>query len=148
MKTFVRHMKTFIVRGFLAIIPLVLSILVIQILYNNIDRRVVGLLDRTIGFSFPGLGIILSLAALYLLGFVASNIVGKKVFGLIEEVTERLPLLKTTYQVGKQLADTLSLPEKQVSRELCWSITSNRGSGPLVLSQVRLSTGKTMTNCC
>ena len=70
-------MKTYIVRGFLAIIPLVLSILVIQILYNNIDRRVVALLDRTIGFSFPGLGIILSLAALYLLGFIASNIVGK-----------------------------------------------------------------------
>ena len=107
-------MKTYMVRGLLAIIPLVLSILVIQILYINIDRRVVGLLDRTIGFSFPGLGIILSLAALYLLGFIASNIVGKKIFGLIEEVTKRLPFIKTTYQVGKQLADSLSLPEKQV----------------------------------
>ena len=82
MKTFIRHMKTYMVRGLLAIIPLVLSILVIQILYINIDRRVVGLLDRTIGFSFPGLGIILSLVALYLLGFIASNIVGKKIFGL------------------------------------------------------------------
>ena len=114
MKTFIRHMKTYIVRGFLAIIPLVLSILVIHILYVNIDRRVVGLLDKTIGFSFPGLGIILSLAALYLLGFIASNIVGRKIFGLIEEVTERLPFIKTTYQVGKQLADSLSLPGKQV----------------------------------
>ena len=44
---------------------------------------------------------------------IASNIIGKKVFGLIEETTERLPFVKTTYQVGKQLADTLSLPEKQ-----------------------------------
>ena len=114
MKTFIRHMKTYMVRGLLAVIPLVLSILVIQIFYINIDRRVVGLLDRTIGFSFPGLGIILSLASLYLLGFIASNIVGKKIFGLIEEVTKRLPFIKTTYQVGKQLADSLSLPEKQV----------------------------------
>lgn len=107
-------MKTYMVRGLLAIIPLVLSILVIQILYINIDRRVVGLLDRTIGFSFPGLGIILSLASLYLLGLIASNIVGKKIFSLIGKVTERLPFIKTTYQVGKQLADSLSLPEKQV----------------------------------
>ena len=72
------------------------------------------MLDRTIGFSFPGLGIILSLAALYLLGFIASNIVGKKIFSLIEELTERLPFIKTTYQVGKQLADTLLLPDRQV----------------------------------
>ena len=114
MKNFIRHMKTYMVRGLLAIIPLVLSIFVIQILYINIDRRVVGLLDRTIGFSFPGLGIILSLASLYLLGLIASNIVGKKIFSLIGKVTERLPFIKTTYQVGKQLADSLSLPEKQV----------------------------------
>ena len=114
MKTFFRHLKKFIFRGLLAIIPLVLSILVIQLLYVDIDKRVVELLDRTIGFSFPGLGIIFSLTALYLLSVIAGNIVGKKLFGLIEEVTERLPFIKTTYQVGKQLADTLSLPEKQV----------------------------------
>jgi uncharacterized membrane protein len=114
MKTFIRHMKTYMVRGLLAIIPLALSILVIQILYINIDRRVVGLLDRTIGFSFPGLGIILTLASLYLLGLTASNIVGKNIFNLIGKVTERLPFIKTTYQVGKQLAESLSLPGKQV----------------------------------
>jgi len=114
MKDFFRHLKKFIFRGLLAIIPLVLSTLVILLLYVSIDKRGVGLLDRTIGFSFTGLGIIFSLAALYLLGVIASNIVGKKLFGSIEEVTVRLPFIKTTYQVGKQLADTLSLPEKQV----------------------------------
>ncbi len=39
---------------------------------------------------------------------------GRKIFVLIEEVTERLPFLKTTYQVGKQLVDSLSLRDKQV----------------------------------
>lgn len=114
MKALLRHVKSFVFRGFFAVIPVVLSVLVIQLLYVNIDKRVVRLVDQTIGFSFPGLGIILSLVALYLLGFIASNIVGKKIFGLIEEITERLPFIKTTYQVGKQLADTLSLPGKEV----------------------------------
>jgi uncharacterized membrane protein len=45
---------------------------------------------------------------------VASNIAVKKILGLIEDITGRLPFIKTTYQVGKQLADTLSLPERQV----------------------------------
>ena len=113
MKAFSLHVKKHVIRGFLAIIPLMLSVLVIHLLYVNIDRRVVRLVDQTIGFSFPGLGIILSLAALYILGMVASNIMGKKTLGIIEKLTARLPFIKTTYQVGKQLADTLSLPEKQ-----------------------------------
>ena len=114
MKGLLYHMKKFVVRGILAIIPLALSIFVIKLLYVNIDKRVVGLLDRTIGFSFPGLGIVLSVAVLYLLGLVASNIAVKKILGLIEDITGRLPFIKTTYQVGKQLADTLSLSERQV----------------------------------
>jgi uncharacterized membrane protein len=113
MKAFSRHLRKYVIRGFLAIIPLMLSVLVIHLLYVNVDKRVVRLVDQTIGFSFPGLGIIFSLAALYILGIVASNIIGKKTLGIIEKITDRLPFIKTTYQVGKQLADTLALPDKQ-----------------------------------
>ena len=113
MKAFSRHLRKYVIRGFLAIIPLMLSVLVIHLLYVNVDKRVVRLVDQTIGFSFPGFGIILSLAALYILGIVASNIIGKKALGIIEKITDRLPFIKTTYQVGKQLADTLALPDKQ-----------------------------------
>ena len=113
MKAFSRHLRKYVIRGFLAIIPLMLSVLVIHLLYVNVDKRVVRLVDQTIGFSFPGLGIIFSLVALYILGIVASNIIGKKTLGIIEKITDRLPFIKTTYQVGKQLADTLALPDKQ-----------------------------------
>ena len=82
MKAFSRHLRKYVIRGFLAIIPLMLSVLVIHLLYVNVDKLVVRLVDQTIGFSFPGLGIILSLAALYMLGIVASNIIGKKTLGI------------------------------------------------------------------
>lgn len=73
-----------------------------------------GIVERISGFTFPGLGILLVLAALYLLGLVASNVMGKQIFTFVEWITNRIPLIKTTYQVGKQLTTTLSLPEKQV----------------------------------
>jgi len=72
------------------------------------------MVDEIIGFRIPGLGIFLVFNVLYLLGFVTSNVVGKNVFGLIERITDRIPLIKTTYNVGKQLSATLSLPERQV----------------------------------
>ena len=114
MKNFLTHIQTYIFRGLIAIIPLALSYLALQFFYLEIDKRVVGWLNRFIGFSIPGLGILLVLIFLCFLGFVASNVIGKKIFGLIEQITNRIPIIKTVYQVGKQVSLTLSLPEKKI----------------------------------
>lgn len=107
-------MKKYIIRGLLAIIPLGLTFLVIRFLYVTIDKRVMGAVYRLIGFSIPGLGILLLLIILYLLGHGASNVMGKQVLNWIETITDRIPLIKTTYKIGKQLQTTLSLPEQQI----------------------------------
>jgi len=114
MKVIFTHFKKYTVRGFLALIPLVLSYFVLQLLYFGIDQRVMAEIEYLIGRRIPGLGILLLLAAFYFLGLIASNMIGRKVFSLIEKITTRIPIIKTTYQVGKQLSSTLSLPEKQV----------------------------------
>jgi uncharacterized membrane protein len=114
MRGIFRHIKTVIIRGIVASIPFVLTFFVLRFLYLGIDRRIMGLLEETIGYRIPGLGIILLLIVLYLLGLVASNIVGRQFLSLIERITNRIPLVKTTYQVGKQLSDTISLSERQV----------------------------------
>ena len=110
MKSLFRHIRTYIFRGLLAIVPLALSFFSLKILYTAIDKRVTLMIEKYFGFTFPGLGVLLVLAALYLLGLIASNIVGKQFFGLIERIANRIPLVKTVYQVGRQLAASLSLP--------------------------------------
>jgi uncharacterized membrane protein len=117
MKRILQHFKKYIIRGLLAIIPLALTFLAVQLLYNMIDQRAVRILDQVIGFSFPGLGLILVFASLYILGIIASNVAGRQAFHLIEKITGYIPLIRTTYQVGKQLGNTLSLPEGQVFRK-------------------------------
>ena len=114
MKSFFRHIKTYILRGLLAIVPLALCFFSVKILYTTIDRRFTPMVEKIVGFTFPGLGILLVLATLYVLGVVTSNVVGRQFFGTIERIANRIPLIKTIYQLGSQLAVTLSLPEKQV----------------------------------
>jgi uncharacterized membrane protein len=114
MRSLFIHIKTYIFRGLIAVIPLALTVLVIQFLYSAIDQRIMGLVDELIGFKIPGLGTFLLLTVLYLLGFTASNVVGKKIFVFAERITKRIHLINTTYHVGKQLSATLSLPEGQV----------------------------------
>jgi uncharacterized membrane protein len=112
MRGIFKHLKTHIFRGLLAVIPLGLSYLVIRFFYLTVDARITKLIDRWLGFRIPGLGILIVLIILYLLGLAASHWAGRKAFGLVELVTTRIPLIKTVYTLGKQLADALSLPEK------------------------------------
>jgi len=116
MKKIFKHLRTFIFRGLLAVIPLVLSYFVISFIYFAVDDKVARLIQRVFGVHIPGLGIFLVLVLLYLLGLGASNWMGKKVFQIIESVMERIPLVKTIYHLGKQLGVALSLPKKQVFR--------------------------------
>lgn len=40
--------------------------------------------------------------------------VGKQILGFFERIANRIPLIKTTYRVEKQLGVNLSLPEKEI----------------------------------
>lgn len=118
MKHFFSHLKKYMFRGLLAIIPLVLTVLVLQLLYVGIDRRFAVLIDEFFGYSIPGLGILLVIITLYVLGLIASNVVGRRFLHLIERITHRIPIIGTTYQVGSQLSKMISLPEREVFKEV------------------------------
>jgi uncharacterized membrane protein len=113
MKRIFRHLRIFIFRGILAVIPLGLTFFAIRLLYFTVDRRVAELVERRLGFEIPGLGIFLAIVLLYLIGVVASNWVGREFFRGLEMLSGRIPLIKTVYHVGRQLTDALSIPGKQ-----------------------------------
>ena len=114
MKSILKHVRSYIFRGLLAVIPIALTAFAIKILYTTIDKRITLVIEEIIGFSFPGLGVIFLVATLYLLGVVLSNVLGRQIFGLLDRIANRIPLVKTTYNVGKQLSGSLSVPGKQV----------------------------------
>jgi len=116
MKGMLEQLKSYTLRGLLAFIPLGLTAFAIKILYTSIDKRITGLIEEIIGFSFPGLGVLLLVAALYFLGSIVSSVLGRQIFGLLDRIANRIPLVKTIYNVGRQLSSTFSLPEKQVFR--------------------------------
>jgi uncharacterized membrane protein len=111
------HLRTYVVRGMIAIIPIGLSLFLIHFLYVTIDRRVAGYVANLIGFRIPGLGIVLVALLLYLTGLITSHVAGRQLLRLVEGVTRRIPLVRTTYNVGKQLGAALSLPESRIFKQ-------------------------------
>jgi uncharacterized membrane protein len=117
MKSFLVHIKSNLVRGAIAMIPLTLSFIAIFAIYNYGDKRMGNLLERLFGINIPGVGLLTVLVILYVVGILVTNTVGRQGMRFIEHITNRIPLVKTTYQIGKQLSNTLSLPEKQVFKK-------------------------------
>lgn len=110
MKEFFQHARSYIFRGLLAIIPLLLSILAVKLLYELIDKRVVAFIENFVSVRhIPGLGILLVLVCLYFIGLIVSNVLGKQIFLFIESISDRIPVVKAIYQVGKQLSESLSV---------------------------------------
>ena len=117
MKKLFFHVKQFMFRGLLTLIPVGLTIFTIRIVYVFIDKRVTEVIARYTGHHIPGLGLLLFIIVLYLTGLVASNMVGRKMISVIDRISTRIPIIKMTYLVGKQLSNTLSLPEKHIFKK-------------------------------
>ena len=110
MKAILNSLRVYIFRGMLAVTPLGLTFLILRFLYRVIDHSVIGQFDHAFGMTIPGpwVGIVVFLALLYAIGIIASNVIGRQVFNLIDNITERIPVVKAIYQIGKQLSATLS----------------------------------------
>lgn len=57
--------------------------------------------------SVPGLGAVLTLLCVVAVGFLATNLVGRRVLKISEEVIKRLPVLSTIYGSVKQLLEAV-----------------------------------------
>jgi uncharacterized membrane protein len=117
MKNIISHLRTYILRGTLAFIPIFLVYLVVRFVYVGIDVNVMDVVFDLIGVRIPGLGILFTLIFLYVLGAFSSNITGRWLLSKLEELANRIPLVGAIYKVGKQISNTLSLPEKQVFKK-------------------------------
>ncbi|MDP2915167.1 MAG: DUF502 domain-containing protein [Candidatus Aminicenantes bacterium] len=118
MRAVFKHLKTFILRGFLAIIPLALSFIVLRFFYLAVDQRVAHIIEKWIGFNVPGLGFVLVLVILYLLGLAASNWAGRGFLSMVERISMRIPLVKTIYPLGKQIGAAMAVPEKNAFKRV------------------------------
>lgn len=117
MKNFLNHFKLYVSRGLLALIPIGLTIFTIRIIYVFIDKRIMEAVDQYIGYRIPGLGLLLFIVVLYFVGMITSNVLGRRIISVFDRVMSKIPLAKTAYQVGKQISDTLALPEKQIFKK-------------------------------
>jgi len=118
--------RTFLT-GLLILLPLVVTYFLIAFLFNlfaNAGAPLVTALSRLIGPNHsiwleslgPLVNLFLSLAFIFLLGLVGTNILGRRIIVAFEALLLRLPLVKTIYGAAKQVVDAFQGSERTFQR--------------------------------
>ena len=92
-----RHLVRYFLRGLIVFVPAVVSVLVLWTVFLKVD----GLL----GIPFPGAGFVATVAAVTLVGFLASNFVTQRAFELLDRVFQRVPFVKLVYGSVRDLVN-------------------------------------------
>ena len=116
--TTIRHVQTHLVRGLLIALPAIITLWLLRILFSavsgNVTPWVVKALaaggvpwvnDWHIRFVVPVIGLILTLLLIYLIGLIATNLLGKRILSWFERGVLKIPLVKSIYGGARQLLD-------------------------------------------
>lgn len=104
-------------RGIVITVPLVLTIYIVWTSFLFMD----GLIQA----PFPGAGVLVTLTLIVLVGFLASNFVGRAFFGLIEKVFVRAPFVKLVYSSIRDLLEAFVGDRRKFDQPVVVSLSAS-----------------------
>jgi len=105
------------------ILPLGITFLILQLVFNTLDNILGPLMPKVTfyllrrEFFLPGLGIIGFFLLLYLVGLIATNVLGRKLVSWADSLFINIPIVKNIYLSSKQLTDAFSASRKGAFRQ-------------------------------
>ena len=128
---FKKNTKRKIIAGLLVVFPIFITYIVIKFLFGLIG----GLLSPVVKESFILLGVslknskvdefvttsvafVITFAALYFIGAVATNFFGKLIIGFFEAILNKTPIIKNIYTSSKKLIEIISIPGRKAFKRV------------------------------
>jgi len=111
--------KNYFVTGIIVIVPLLVTYIVIRALVNAIGNLFAYLppnLQPQTYIPFFGVEIIIAFILIIFIGFLVSNILGRKFYRVGEKILAKIPIVKTIYQGVKQLTTGIVSDKKMFSK--------------------------------
>ncbi len=141
-------LRKYIITGLLIWIPLGITILVIKLLVDLMDKTIVFLPpawrpENLLGFDLPGLGIVISSMIIFITGFFLTNFAGKRLIKWWEDFLERIPFVRSIYSSVKQVTETVLSSEGdtfsavyliEYPRKDIWTLCFKTGNTPAFLN--------------
>ena len=116
-------LRKYIITGLLIWIPLGITILVIKLMVDLMDKTIVLLPpswrpEAVFGFDIPGLGIVIGAMIIFITGFILTNIAGRRLIKFWESFLDRIPLVRSIYSSVKQVTQTILSSDNNTFNEV------------------------------
>ena len=116
LKNFNRRLRNIFLAGLLVTLPISLTIFILSFLFKSLDTlspiftHWLTLLGGPLpeGYRIPFLGVIMTFVIVFLVGAVTTNIFGKKILHLWEEIIEKIPFVRRIYKGTKQVVSSFA----------------------------------------
>jgi len=114
--------KKYLLTGLLIWIPLVITIWVLKLVVDTLDKSLLLLpadfrTETWLGFYVPGMGVVMTLVIVFLTGVFATNLLGARLVRLWDAILDRIPVVNSIYSSVKQISDTLFSSTGQAFRK-------------------------------
>ena len=109
--------KVRFITGFFVTVPVVVTAYVLWIFYSNIDDFLSPVFEQILGRRYPALGFLSAIVIIFMVGVVATNVVGRRILFWGEWVLRRVPIFGRVYHAVKDLIDAFSPQRRSGFRE-------------------------------
>ena len=117
--------KNYFITGLFSIIPLAITFTIIKWLFDFFS----GPGKKMINYIFPNssapiieniIGFVLTFLFIYLIGIIISNVLGKRLYSIFENILAKIPLVNYIYNTIKQITDTLTVSQKHAFKKVVY----------------------------
>lgn len=105
-----RKLRRPFLTGLLVIIPIGATVLILVWIFNSVDNILQPVIKLVWGHPVPGVGFGITIVLIYLIGVIASNVIGRRLIHYAESLVARVPLVRPLYSSIKQMVTGFSTP--------------------------------------
>jgi uncharacterized membrane protein len=106
------RLQRYFITGVLVLLPAWGTLLILQTLFNAVDRLWSDLLGPALKSDIPGLDLVSLIGLILLTGMAASHFAGQRLVRMTEQWVARIPLVRSVYLTLKSMADIFNFRER------------------------------------
>ena len=110
-----KRLVKYFLKGLVIFVPIALTVFLLVWAFKSLDSLFPEKLP-------PGLGILLTIILITLIGFIASNFLGRRFFALVEKIFTGLPLVKLLYSAFKDMIEAFAGEKKSFDKPVLAAI--------------------------
>ncbi|HOW97953.1 MAG TPA: DUF502 domain-containing protein [Kiritimatiellia bacterium] len=107
-----RHLRRRLVSGVLLLVPLAITLFILNLIFNALTAFALPLLRPWLGewpeYALVAVALAVTFALIYLVGLIATHIIGRRIIQFGEAILLKLPIVKSVYSASKQVVNTFS----------------------------------------